>query len=85
MFFIFGFTKKPVGKENRTIRRNGQEMTAQITVFKKYIELFFIPLIPTGKSYAIYIPQTDEYYEQGNFNRMPEDLLEACQEVGRKY
>lgn len=85
MFFIFGFNKKPVGKENRKIRRNGFEVNAVITVYKRYFELFFIPLIPLGKSYSVYIPHSDEYFEQGVFSKMPEDLLEACKEVGRTY
>ncbi len=85
MFFIFGFNKKPVGKENRKIRRNGFEVNAVITVYKRYFELFFIPLIPLGKSYSVYIPHSDEYFEQGMFSKMPEDLLEVCKEVGRTY
>ncbi|WP_297985416.1 hypothetical protein [uncultured Chryseobacterium sp.] len=85
MFFIFGFNKKPVGKENRKIRRNGFEVNAVITVYKRYFELFFIPLIPLGKSYSVYIPHSDEYFEQGMFSKMPEDLLEVCKEVGRRY
>lgn len=85
MFFIFGFNKKPVGKENRKIRRNGFEVNAVITVYKRYFELFFIPLIPLGKSYSVYIPHSDEYFEQGVFSKMPEDLLEVCKEVGRTY
>lgn len=85
MFFIFGYNKKPKGKETRKIRRNGMEMNAQITVYKKYIELFFIPLIPLGKSYSVYIPHTDEYFEQGAFSSIPQDLLEVCKEVGRMY
>lgn len=85
MFFIFGYNKKPKGKETRKIRRNDMEMNAQITVYKKYIELFFIPLIPLGKSYSVYIPHTDEYFEQGAFSSIPQDLLEVCKEVGRMY
>ena len=84
-FFIFGFNKKPVGKDNRKIMRNGFEVNAVITVYKRYFELFFIPLIPYGKSYSIYIPHSDEYYEQGVFAKMPEEYLEICKEVGRTY
>lgn len=84
-FFIFGFNKKPVGKDNRKIRRNGFEVNAVITVYKRYFELFFIPLIPLGKSYSVYIPHSDEYFEQGAFSKMPEDLLEVCKEVGRRF
>lgn len=85
MFFIFGFNRKPVGKETRKIVRNGLEVNAQITVFKKYFELFFIPLIPFGKAYSIYIPHSDEYFEQGTFSKIPKDLLEICKSVGRNY
>ena len=84
-FFIFGFNKKPVGKDNRKIMRNGFEVNAVITVYKRYFELFFIPLIPLGKSYSIYIPHSDEYFEQGTFSKMPENLLEVCKEVGRRF
>lgn len=85
MFFIFGFNKKAKGKETRKIYRNGFEVNAIITVYKRYFELFFIPLIPLGKSYSIYIPHSDEYFEQTTFSKMPEDLLEICKEVGRKF
>ena len=84
-FFIFGFNKKPVGKDNRKIMRNGFEVNAVITVYKRYFELFFIPLIPLGKSYSVYIPHSDEYFEQGTFTKMPENLLEVCKEVGRRF
>lgn len=84
-FFIFGFNKKPVSKENRKIMKNGFEVNAVITVYKRYFELFFVPLIPLGKSYSIYIPHSDEYYEQGTFSKMPEEYLQICKEVGRKY
>ena len=84
-FFIFGFNKKPVGKDNRKIMRNGFEVNVVITVYKRYFELFFIPLIPLGKSYSVYIPHSDEYFEQGTFSKMPENLLEICKDIGRNY
>lgn len=84
-FFIFGLKKKPVGKENRKIMKNGVEVNAIITVFKNYFELFFIPIIPLGKKYSIYFPQSDEYYEDNYFSKMPANYLEICKEVGRKY
>ena len=84
-FFIFGFNKKPIGKDNRKIMRNGFEVNAVITVYKRYFELFFIPLIPLGKSYSVYIPHSDEYFEQGTFSKMPENLREVCKEVGRRF
>ena len=85
MFFIFGIKTKPIGKENHKIMKNGVEVNAIITVFKIYFELFFIPLIPLGKKYSIYIPQSDEYFENNYFSKMPERYLEICKEVGRKY
>lgn len=85
MFFLFGFNKKPKGKEKRKIVKNGVEVNAIITVYKKYFELFFIPIIPLGKSYSIYIPHSDEYYEQGFFGKMPAEYLEICEQVGRLY
>lgn len=84
-FFIFGLNKKPIGKETRKILKNGFEINAIITVYKTYVELFFIPLIPLGKKYSIYIPHTDEYFEQSYFSKMPEEYLEICKDVGRKY
>ena len=85
MFFIFGLNRKPVGNEQRKIMKNGFEVNAELTVFKNYFELFFIPLITLGKKYSIYMPHSDEYYEQGAFSKMPEEYLEICKEVGRKY
>ncbi|MBN9312000.1 MAG: hypothetical protein BGO40_07625 [Chryseobacterium sp. 39-10] len=84
-FFIFGLNKKPVGKVTRKIKRNGIEVNAIVTVYKRYFELFFIPLIPLGKSYSVYIPHSDEFFEQGSFSTMPADLLEMCKEVGRVF
>ncbi len=84
-FFIFGLHKKQIGKEQRKIMKNGFEVNAIITVYKNYFELFFIPLIPLGKKYSIYIPHSDEYWEQGMFSKMPAHYLEICKEVGRKY
>ena len=84
-FFIFGLNKKPVGKEQRKIIKNGLEVNAIITVYKRYLELFFISLFPLGKSYSIYIPHSDEYYEDGFFSKIPEEYLEVCKEAGRLY
>lgn len=84
-FFIAGNSKKLVGEETRQIGWKGNFTTAQIRVFKNYITLFFIPLIPLGKKYSIFLPQTGEYYENNYFSKMPEDLLEICKETGRKY
>ena len=84
-FFIAGNTKKLVGQETRKINKNGFMVNAEIKVFKNYITLFFIPLIPIGKSYSIYIPHSDEYFEQNSFSKMPENYLEICKEVGRMY
>ena len=85
MFFIFGINKKPVGKEQRKIMKNGFEVNAIITVYKNYFELFFIPLIPLGKKYSIYTPHSDQYFAQGLFSKMPDEYLEIYKEVGRKY
>lgn len=84
-FFIFGLNKKPVGKETRKIMKNGFEINAIVTVYKNYFELFFIPLVSLGKKYSIYIPHSDEYFEEGMFSKMPAEYLELCREVGRKY
>jgi len=84
-FFIFGINKKPVGKEEHRIIKNGFEVNAIITVYKSYFEFFFIPFIPLGKKYSIYIPHSDEYYENNYFSKMPQEYLEICQQTGRKY
>lgn len=65
--------------------RNGFPINAIITVYKKYFELFFIPIIPMGKDYSIYIPHSDEYFETGSFSKMPNEYLQICKEVGAKY
>ena len=84
-FFIAGNTRKLVGQETRKINKNGFMVNAEIKVFKNYITLFFIPLIPLGKKYSIYIPHTDEYYSTDYFSKMPENYLEICKDVGRKF
>ena len=84
-FFIAGNKTKLVGQETRKIIRNGFEVNAEISVYKNYLTLFFIPLIPTGKKYTVYIPHTDEFYQTGMFGKMPPDLQELCNEVGRNY
>ncbi len=84
-FFVFGLNKKMIGKENRKIRKNGLEVNAIITIYRNYFELFFIPLIPLGKKYSLYIPHSDEYYEEGMFSKMPPEYLEICRDVGRNY
>ena len=85
MFFIAGNTQKLIGKETRKINKNGFLLNAEIKVYRNYITLFFIPIIPLGKKYSIYIPHSDEYYENNYFSKMPEKYLEICKEVGRKF
>lgn len=85
MFFIAGTVKKLVGQETRKINKNGLMVNAEIKVFKNYITLFFVPIIPIGKKYSIYIPHSDEYFENNYFSKMPDEYLEICKGVGRKY
>ena len=85
MFFIAGNVKKLVGQETRKINKNGLMVNAEIKVFRNFITLFFIPIIPIGRKYSIYIPHSDEYYENGTFSKMPAEYLEICKEVGRKF
>lgn len=85
MFFIAGNSRKLVGKETRKINKNGFMVNAEIKVYKNFITLFFIPIIPLGKKYSLYIPHSDEYFENNYFSKMPEKYLEICKEVGRKY
>ena len=84
-FFIAGSTKKLVGQKTVKINRNGFPLNADIKIFKNFITIFFIPLIPLGKKYSIYIPHTGEYYENNYFSKMPEDLLEICKQAARTY
>lgn len=87
-FFVIGGTNKLIGREVVKINKNGFMVNAEVKVYRSFISLFFIPLIPIGKRYSIYIPHSDEYYESRfpkKINKMPEDLLEICKEVGRHY
>ena len=85
MFFIAGNSRKLVGQETRKINKNGFMVNAEIKVYKNFITLFFIPIIPLGKKYSLYIPHSDEYFENNYFSKIPEKYLEICKEVGRKY
>lgn len=85
MFFIAGNVEKLAGQETRKINKNGLMVNAEIKVYKNYITLFFIPIIPLGKKYSIYIPHSDEYFENNYFSKMPANYLEICKDVGRKY
>ena len=85
MFFVAGNTRKLVGQETRKINKNGLMVNAEIKVYKNYITLFFIPIIPLGKKYSIYIPHSDEYFENNYFSKMPAEYLEICKDVGRNY
>lgn len=85
MLFIAGNTKKLIGQETRKINKNGFLVNAEIKVFRNFITLFFIPIIPIGRKYSIYIPHSDEYYDNGTFSKMPAEYLEICKEVGRKF
>lgn len=84
-FFIAGTTRKLLGKETVKINKNGFPVNAEIKIFRDFITLFFIPVIPLGKRYSLYIPHSDEYFENGYFSKMPPEYLELCKEVGRKY
>ena len=85
MFFVAGNVKKLIGQETTKINKNGFMVNAQIKIFKNFITLFFVPIIPIGKKYSIYIPHSEEYYENNYFSKMPAEYLEICKEVGRKY
>lgn len=85
MFFVAGNVKKLIGQETIKINKNVFMVNAQIKVFKNFITLFFMPIIPIGRKYSIYIPHSDEYYENGTFSKMPAEYLEICKEVGRKF
>lgn len=83
-FFIAGTSTKSLRKDTVKINKNGLQVNARVEVLRNYISVFFIPLIPLGKIYRIYIPHSDEYYEETFFSKMPKEYLEICKEVGRK-
>ncbi len=85
IFFIAGNTQKFIGKETVKINKNGFQVNAEVKIFRDYITLFFIPLIPLGKRYTLYIPHSDEYYENTYFTKMPQEYLQICKEVAKKY
>ena len=84
-FFIFGIKDKVVAKESVKVNKNGLEVNAFVTVTKKYFELFFIPIFSISKNYTMYIPHSDEYFDDGNFNKMPEEYLKVCKNIASKY
>ena len=84
-FLIFGIKDKVVAKENRKVLKNGFEVNAIITVYKKYIELFFIPIFPIKTSYSMYIPHSDEYFEAGNISQIPKEYLDICKDVANMH
>lgn len=84
-FFIGGNSRKKAGQERKQMLFHGQFVTAEITVYKNYITIFFIPLIPMGKNYTVYIPDTGEWYQDGLFSKLPPALADACREVGSRY
>ncbi len=84
-FFIAGTTRKCIGKESVKVNKNGFQVNAEVKVFRNYITVFFIPLIPLGKEYSIYIPHSDEYFETSYFSKIPKEYEAICKEVGGKY
>ncbi len=84
-FFIAGSTTKLAGQETVKVNKNGFLVNAEVKVFKQYITVFFIPLIPIGKKFSIYIPHTDEYYENNYFSKIPSEYLEICKRISAKY
>lgn len=84
-FFIAGNSKKHMGTETVKVSRNNMIAEAQVKIYRNHITIFFLPLIPLGKQYSIYIPQTGEYYENSVFSKMPPELLEICKQAGRNY
>lgn len=84
-FFIGGNSRKLVGSETVQVNRRGSFKSAEVSVYRSFISIFFIPLIPLGKKYSIYIPETGEYYEDGLFSSIPSDLIDICRQVGSRY
>ena len=84
-FFIAGTTKKRVGQATVKIPKNGFMVNGEVKIYKNYLTLFFIPIIPLSKSYSLYIPHSDEYFENSYFSKMPEEYLQICKEIGRTY
>lgn len=84
-FFIIGKTEKLKRTENIKITHHGRSVNAIVKIYRDYVTFFFIPIIPLGKYYSIYIPHIDEYYENGPFAQMPQHYLSICQKLGQKY
>lgn len=85
MLFIIGNSKKFKGEDRVEINRRGVSYQAVIKVFRDYVTLFLIPVIPVGKSYSIYFPATGEFYEDSLFSKIPEEYREACRQAGKRY
>lgn len=83
MFFIFGINKKLKAKLERSIIHDGVLTNSIIKVYRYYFELFFIPLVPLHKTYSIYIPKEDLYFENNYFSKMPEYYLQICKDAAR--
>lgn len=85
MFFIFGHTQKLVGREQTKINKNGFLVNAEVKIYRNFFTFFLLPIIPLNKKYSLYIPHSDEYYESNYFSKMPEEYLQICREIGRKF
>ncbi len=84
-FFIAGTTTKLLGTANVKIPKNGFQVNGIVKVYRQYISLFFVPVIPLSKKYSLYIPHSDAYFEQDHFSKMPAEYLEICKEAGRLF
>ena len=78
MFFIFGISKKLKRKIDQKILYNGEMVTGIIKVYRFYFDFFFIPL---HRTYSLYIPKTDEYFENNYLGKMPKKYLEICKKA----
>lgn len=86
MFFIFfGTREKFLGKKRISVHFRGKTQQADVSVSQNYIHLFWIPVIPLGKTYSIYLLEDGELYVKDFFNKIPEELLQQCRDQTREF
>lgn len=83
MFFILGISKKLKKKIDQKVLYNGEMVTGIIKVYRFYFDFFFIPFIPLHRTYSLYIPKTDEYFENNYFGKMPRKYLDICKKASK--
>ena len=73
------------GRVVRNVYYQNVMQEVEFSIYKSYIGLLGIPIIPLGKSYTARIMATGEFFGSGRFGNMPEDLLEIVKDISRVY